>query len=256
MKATLIVPAVLAAVALGQPHNHRRQAHNAAHNAAHQHHHDKRKLHTEWNIVTEYVTVTKYVDATTTTTIDPSTATPSEGEDRDAQFYEKPTQAAPAPEVTPAPPAPVEPAPELPKPKAKEQPKPAPYVAPPAPEVQEPEPEVYVAPKPDTSGHGWKSGEMTYYDLGLGACGWNDGGKDETEYIVALSHLVMGLQSNGNPMCNDTVTIQAGKKTLVATVRDKCMGCKADDIDGSKKLFRDLFGGLSGGRLPVKWTFN
>ena len=33
------------------------------------------------------------------------------------------------------------------------------------------------------------SGELTFYDLGLGACGENDGGKDESENSMAPSPL-------------------------------------------------------------------
>jgi hypothetical protein len=77
-----------------------------------------------------------------------------------------------------------------------------------------------------------KTGDLTYYTVGMGACGEDDTGKDETENIVALSHLLMGTVSNGNPMCGKTITISSGGKTVVATVKDKCMGCAIDAIDG------------------------
>lgn len=66
----------------------------------------------------------------------------------------------------------------------------------------------------------------------MGACGEDDTGKDETDYIVALSHDLMGTQSNGNPYCGKTITISYGGKTVQATVKDKCMGCALDSIDG------------------------
>ncbi|KAH6986101.1 RlpA-like double-psi beta-barrel-protein domain-containing protein-containing protein [Ilyonectria sp. MPI-CAGE-AT-0026] len=100
------------------------------------------------------------------------------------------------------------------------------------------------------------SGEITYYTVGLGACGFDDTGKDLTENIVALSHLVMGTQSNGNPMCGQTITVKANGKTATATVRDKCMGCDYDNIDVTEKLFAELWGGLGKGRGPVEWSFN
>lgn len=89
----------------------------------------------------------------------------------------------------------------------------------------------------------------------MGACGFDDAGKDTSDYIVALSHIVMGPQSNGNPMCNKKVAVSYGGKTLTATCRDKCMGCEADAIDGSEKLFVDLFGSLGVGRGKVQWKF-
>lgn len=101
-----------------------------------------------------------------------------------------------------------------------------------------------------------KSGEFTYYDIGMGACGEDDSGKDETENIVALSHLLMGTVSNGNPMCGKTITIKANGKTTTAVVKDKCMGCKVNDIDVSKKCFKEISGDLDAGRIEVEWWFN
>ncbi|KPM44746.1 hypothetical protein AK830_g1770 [Neonectria ditissima] len=100
------------------------------------------------------------------------------------------------------------------------------------------------------------SGELTYYDVGLGACGEDDTGNDDTENIVALSHLLMGTQSNGNPMCGKTITIKSNGKTATATVRDKCMGCDYDNIDVSRKVYEALWGGLGTGRTKAEWWFN
>ncbi|KAJ4307366.1 hypothetical protein N0V84_012786, partial [Fusarium piperis] len=101
-----------------------------------------------------------------------------------------------------------------------------------------------------------KSGEFTYYDIGMGACGEDDSGKDESENIVALSHLLMGPVSNGNPMCGKTITIKANGKTTTAVVKDKCMGCSINDIDVSKKCFKEISGDLEAGRIEVEWWFN
>ncbi|KAK7416469.1 hypothetical protein QQX98_005173 [Neonectria punicea] len=100
------------------------------------------------------------------------------------------------------------------------------------------------------------SGELTYYTVGPGACGPDDSGKDNTDNIVALSHLLMGTRSNDNPMCGQTITIKVGSKTATATVRDKCMGCEYDAIDVSEKVFKALFGSLDKGRSEVEWWFN
>lgn len=84
----------------------------------------------------------------------------------------------------------------------------------------------------------------------------DDSGKDHSDNIVAISKDKMGTQSNGNPMCGQKITIHANGKTTTATVRDKCMGCAANNIDVSKKVFMELYGSLDGGRMPVKWSFN
>lgn len=97
------------------------------------------------------------------------------------------------------------------------------------------------------------AGDLTYYDLGLGACGWDDSGKDNSENIVALSHLLMGTQSNGNPYCGKSITVSYNGKTVKGVVRDKCMGCALDAIDCSKNMFLELFGTLDGGRHKVEW---
>jgi len=117
------------------------------------------------------------------------------------------------------------------------------------------------------------TGELTFYDLGLGACGDNDGGKDETNNseflltpplvqqivtfwsVVALSHLFMGEQSNGNPYCGKTITIQANGKTTTAVIKDKCMGCAYGDIDVSRHCFKE-FASEGAGRIPITWWIN
>jgi hypothetical protein len=99
-------------------------------------------------------------------------------------------------------------------------------------------------------------GDLTYYAVGLGACGFDDSGKDHTENIVAVSHLLMGTQSNGNPFCGKTITVSYGGKKVQATVRDKCMGCEKEAIDCTEKMFLELFGTLDKGRGSVEWWFN
>ncbi|KAK4122452.1 hypothetical protein N657DRAFT_599625, partial [Parathielavia appendiculata] len=90
----------------------------------------------------------------------------------------------------------------------------------------------------------------------MGACGFDDTGKDLKENLVAVSAALMGAQSNGNPMCNKGITIRAGGKTIQATVRDKCPSCAPGDIDGTEKMFNELFGSLTDGRRAIEWWFN
>jgi hypothetical protein len=90
----------------------------------------------------------------------------------------------------------------------------------------------------------------------MGACGEDDTGKDESENIVALSHLLMGTVSNGNPYCGKTITISYGGKEVVATVKDKCMGCDMNNIDVSVGAFKTLMGSTDVGRKSVDWWFN
>jgi hypothetical protein len=185
---------------------------------------------------------------------------------------EKPAP-APKPTTTSVPPPPPPPkeepkptttyVPPPPPPPPKEEPKPtSTYVAPPPPPPQE-EPKVEEKPaeKPkqetgsETGGSGGTHGEITYYTVGLGACGEDDTGKDQDMAIVAMSHIDMGVQSNGNPMCGKTIKIFANGKSATAKVHDKCMGCKSGDIDVSEMVYKQLFGDLGSGRMPCSWSF-
>ncbi|RKU45671.1 hypothetical protein DL546_005156 [Coniochaeta pulveracea] len=107
-----------------------------------------------------------------------------------------------------------------------------------------------------TQGADVKTGDLTYYTVGMGACGEDDSGKDESENIVALSHLLMGTVSNGNPYCGKTITISYGGKEVVATVKDKCMGCDINNIDVSVGAFKSLMGSTDVGRKAVDWWLN
>ncbi|KAM0321992.1 hypothetical protein ACHAQA_009733 [Verticillium albo-atrum] len=94
------------------------------------------------------------------------------------------------------------------------------------------------------------NGELTHYTTGLGACGHDDTGAPG---IIALSQEKMGAPSNGNPLCDRRVRLSANGISVEGTVRDKCMGCKKEDIDVSEDLFIALYGDLGIGRAPVSW---
>lgn len=98
------------------------------------------------------------------------------------------------------------------------------------------------------------TGDITYYEAGLGACGITSNG--ETDLIVALPHDFMGTQSNGNPYCGKSLTISKGGKTVVATVADKCMGCVGRDLDLSNAAFTALGVDFAVGRTTADWWFN
>ncbi|KKY32464.1 putative allergen asp f7 [Diaporthe ampelina] len=105
-------------------------------------------------------------------------------------------------------------------------------------------------------GSDFQSGDLTYYTVGLGACGEDDSGKDMSSNIVAMSSETMGSQSNGNPMCGKTIKIynNANGKTSTGIIRDKCPGCKKGSIDVSQKLFEEL-ADLADGRIDISWNW-
>lgn len=100
------------------------------------------------------------------------------------------------------------------------------------------------------------SGDITHWDGGLGACGWNVNTK--SDFQIALPHGFMGTQSNGNPYCGKSLTIMnpTTGQTAQATVGDKCMGCDGRSIDLTDALF-DAVGGNCDGRCSgFTWWFN
>ncbi|TRX88224.1 hypothetical protein FHL15_010913 [Xylaria flabelliformis] len=88
------------------------------------------------------------------------------------------------------------------------------------------------------------SGDMTWYNPGLGACGWTNGDGDA---VVALSP-----SKSGN--CGKTINIHYQGKSTTAKVVDKCPGCAAEAIDVSPTVF-DKLANRDQGRVPVTWEF-
>ncbi|EED80011.1 predicted protein [Postia placenta Mad-698-R] len=94
------------------------------------------------------------------------------------------------------------------------------------------------------------TGQATWYDVGLGACGYTDVASSP---VVAISHDIYG--SGGN--CNQwmQITNKANGKVEYGKTRDECEGCDATSIDLSSSLFESLGAPLSEGVLQVEWHF-
>ncbi|KAF2748795.1 hypothetical protein M011DRAFT_466567 [Sporormia fimetaria CBS 119925] len=113
---------------------------------------------------------------------------------------------------------------------------------------------------PLPSGAETYTGDLTYYDPALGACGIESSASQD---VVAVSHFTFdAVQVGGNPntnvLCGKKIRAQRkynGETVSVdLTVVDRCTGCKATDIDVSPSAFdklahRDL------GRVPVTWAW-
>ncbi|EPS42264.1 hypothetical protein H072_3776 [Dactylellina haptotyla CBS 200.50] len=120
-------------------------------------------------------------------------------------------------------------------------------------------------------------GDATYYDTGLGACGWDNPG---TEFVVAVSHLLWDSQSvgsnpNANPLCglriratryranNEPFLVGApgakntpGGKNVSVDVKivDRCVGCAPTDLDFSRAAF-DVLADQANGRVLMDWAW-
>ncbi|KAK9790453.1 hypothetical protein AB5N19_03889 [Seiridium cardinale] len=96
------------------------------------------------------------------------------------------------------------------------------------------------------------TGRMTYYTPGLGACGQNNSPSD---FIVAIgASRWTASNPNNDPLCQNSIRISHGGKTVTAKVVDKCPGCGANDIDVSPAVFQQ-FASLDTGVLTVDWNF-
>ncbi|EKV10996.1 hypothetical protein PDIG_48480 [Penicillium digitatum PHI26] len=97
-------------------------------------------------------------------------------------------------------------------------------------------------------------GDLTWYDTGLGACGWFNNGWD---HVCAVSHIVFDRANvdgnpNHNPLCGRLIHIQRGDRGIDATLVDRCEGCREFDIDVSRGVFERL-GNLDEGRVHTDW---
>ncbi|KLP06678.1 uncharacterized protein FFB20_11007 [Fusarium fujikuroi] len=107
-----------------------------------------------------------------------------------------------------------------------------------------------------------KSGDITFYTVGLGACGQDSSGQDETSNIVAISGEVYDAAKivenpNENPLCGRTITIKGSNgKTTQGTILDRCQGCRGADIDVSHKIFIEIYGSLDPGRCEIEWWYS
>ncbi|OAL03587.1 hypothetical protein IQ06DRAFT_243600 [Phaeosphaeriaceae sp. SRC1lsM3a] len=106
------------------------------------------------------------------------------------------------------------------------------------------------------------TGDLTYYNPGLGACGIESGDNDA---VVAVSHYTFdaaqkGSDPNQNPLCNRKIRAtrvdeRTGKSVSIdVTVIDRCTGCQPTDIDVSPAMF-DHMADHDLGRVTVTWAW-
>ncbi|KAK3320387.1 RlpA-like double-psi beta-barrel-protein domain-containing protein-containing protein [Cercophora scortea] len=110
------------------------------------------------------------------------------------------------------------------------------------------------------------SGDLTYYDIALGACGWTN---DDNEYVCAVAHSVYDAAATGaskgnpnlNPLCGKKIRVMRdyseaglGNVTVDVTVVDRCVGCAPEDLDLSPAVFNRL-APESKGRVVGQWAW-
>lgn len=112
---------------------------------------------------------------------------------------------------------------------------------------------------PSTGNGATYTGDLTFYDVGLGACG---GYNTDSDMICAASMLLYdgfdgytGANPNANPICGKQVAITYGGKTITVTVVDRCVGCAKYDLDLSPTAFSQLADQSQGRLHGATWQF-
>ncbi|KAF8182957.1 riboflavine-aldehyde-forming enzyme [Pholiota molesta] len=91
------------------------------------------------------------------------------------------------------------------------------------------------------------SGDATFFEPGLGACGVSNNAND---FIVALSPAEYSSGAN----CGRDIEVQYQGKSVIVEVVDLCPGCASGSIDLSPAAFSQL-ADESLGRIQVTWSF-
>ncbi|KAK2480479.1 hypothetical protein H9L39_08047 [Fusarium oxysporum f. sp. albedinis] len=105
-------------------------------------------------------------------------------------------------------------------------------------------------------------GDLTHYEVGVGACGQDSIGQGDTGNIVALSKILfdaakIDTNPNNNPLCGRTIIIKGSNgKVSHGTVLDQCEGCKMSDIYVSHKIYKEIWGSLEKDATNIQWWYS
>ncbi|KAK4220540.1 RlpA-like double-psi beta-barrel-protein domain-containing protein-containing protein [Podospora fimiseda] len=100
------------------------------------------------------------------------------------------------------------------------------------------------------------TGDLTWYNTGLGACGfWNN----DNELVAALNAPTFdpktpGGNPNKNTLCNKKIRVTYQGKSVDVKVVDRCPGCNANALDLSPAAFKKL-ASLDKGRIVGTWNW-
>jgi len=209
----------------------------------------KRYVHTEVQIETVWTTTTFYVGG----------ATPA------AEAIQVPSSVSAVPSASPIPSVAPSVVPSVAVPSVVSQA--APSVAAPspaAPSVAAPvaDTNLQKSTTPSSSGSSGGSsvasgtGDATWYDVtvGAGSCGFPVASSSSAVVAMSVHDMNNGANSNSNPLCGKTITINYGGATHSAQVYDSCEGCAAGSIDLSQGFFKEVFPSGDGRVSGVSWT--
>ncbi|KAI0766862.1 RlpA-like double-psi beta-barrel-protein domain-containing protein-containing protein, partial [Trametes elegans] len=95
----------------------------------------------------------------------------------------------------------------------------------------------------------YTNARMTFYEVGVSACGFTN---KDTDHIVAINT----VQWAGGAHCSASITIIYHGKSAQAKIVDKCTGCPYPGLDLSPALFSYLAGDLGVGAFQGDWYYN
>ncbi|KAJ5902205.1 hypothetical protein N7495_002733 [Penicillium taxi] len=107
-----------------------------------------------------------------------------------------------------------------------------------------------------TANGGPYSGDLTYYDPGLGSCGITS---SESDSICAVSHILFdaastGSNPNDNPLCGLKIRLRRDGTSVDVKVVDRCVGCKETDLDVTESVFEKV-AAIDLGRVTMEWAW-
>ncbi|KAK2590946.1 hypothetical protein QQS21_011365 [Conoideocrella luteorostrata] len=95
---------------------------------------------------------------------------------------------------------------------------------------------------------GRTSGDFTYYNTGLGACGWTN---NDNELVAAVGHNLFDSQRP----CGRQIRVHYNGNSAVVKVVDRCGGCNDNSVDLTPAAFTEIVGSLGPGRVQGTWEF-
>lgn len=92
------------------------------------------------------------------------------------------------------------------------------------------------------------TGDVTYYNPGLGACGETNRDGD------AVAALAASLFDAQRP-CNRKIRVSYQDRSVTVRVVDRCERCVGNDVDLSPSAFKQVIGDLALGRVKASWDW-
>lgn len=92
------------------------------------------------------------------------------------------------------------------------------------------------------------SGKATFFEPGLGACGWNSGSGD------AIAALTSSSWDNG-AHCGKWVTVNHNGAQTAVKIVDECPTCEGNSLDLSPSSFSKL-ASQDQGMIDIDWWWN